>query len=79
MIGPINGDISMAPIITAVELTLRPKEAKRIAAIRIQIVAPFISTPSRMDLTASLSSDLSRRTSKYSSMKDLKTNTLFSV
>lgn len=33
IIGPINGDISMAPIITAVELVLSPKDAMNMATI----------------------------------------------
>ena len=39
-IGPIKGEISMAPITTAVEFTLRPTDATRIAAIRIHKLEP---------------------------------------
>ena len=35
MMGPINGDMSIAPMITAVELTFSPSEAMKIAVIRI--------------------------------------------
>ncbi|MNV56763.1 hypothetical protein D3C71_1490640 [compost metagenome] len=39
-IGPINGDISMAPIMTAVEFTFNPTDATTIAQARIQALAP---------------------------------------
>ncbi|MFC2490661.1 MAG: glycoside hydrolase family 25 protein, partial [Prevotella sp.] len=41
MIGPIKGEISMAPMITAVELTFNPKEAMKIAKINIHSCAPW--------------------------------------
>ena len=41
-IGPIKGDISMAPITTAGELTLRPMEAINIEKTSTQAVCPFI-------------------------------------
>ena len=40
-IGPISGEISMAPIITAVELTFRPIDAMNIAHAKIQRLAPL--------------------------------------
>ena len=40
MIGPISGDMSMAPIMTAVELTFKPNEAMKMAKISTQRVAP---------------------------------------
>ena len=46
MIGPISGEMSMAPIMTAVELTLSPKEATKIARISIHKGAPWKFTPS---------------------------------
>ena len=46
MIGPISGEMSIAPIMTAVELTLSPKEAMKIARISIHKFAPWKSTPS---------------------------------
>ena len=36
--GPINGDINMAPIITAGELLIKPMEATNMEQIRIQIL-----------------------------------------
>ena len=38
----IRGEISMAPMITAVEFTFRPMEAIRIAMIRIHILEPLM-------------------------------------
>ena len=46
MIGPISGEMSIAPIMTAVELTLSPKEATKIARISIHKGAPLKFTPS---------------------------------
>lgn len=40
-IGPINGEINMAPMITAVELTFSPTEAMTIAQANIQALAPL--------------------------------------
>ena len=40
-IGPIKGEISMAPITTAVEFAFKPMEATNTAKIRIQAVAPL--------------------------------------
>jgi len=40
MIGPISGEISIAPIITAVELTFKPKDAINTAKISIQRLEP---------------------------------------
>ena len=40
-IGPISGETSMAPIITAVELTLRPTEARTMAQTRIHTFGPL--------------------------------------
>ena len=38
----ISGEISIAPMMTAVELTLRPMDAIRIASIRIHILEPWM-------------------------------------
>lgn len=38
MIGPISGEMSIAPMMTAVEFTLRPTEAMMIENARIQTV-----------------------------------------
>ena len=40
-IGPIKGDINMAPMTTAVESAFNPTEATKTAKIRIQAVAPL--------------------------------------
>ncbi len=47
MMGDMSGEISIAPMITAVELTLSPTEATTIAKIRTQRFAPRNSAPSR--------------------------------
>ena len=44
IIGPIKGDINIAPITTAVEFTLSPMEAMTILNIRIQSANPRNST-----------------------------------
>ena len=41
IMGPIRGEISIAPIITAVEFTLSPIEAINIEQIKIQILGPL--------------------------------------
>ena len=53
MMGPMSGEMSMAPIITAVELTLRPSEAMKMATMRMRMLMPRNDTPSRMDSSAS--------------------------
>ena len=40
MIGPIRGEMSMAPMITAVEFTFRPTEAMTMEKARIQTLGP---------------------------------------
>ncbi len=40
-IGPINGEINMAPITTAVELAFKPMEATKMEQTNIQAVAPL--------------------------------------
>ena len=59
MIGPISGDMSIAPMMTAVELTLRPIEATKIANIKIHRVAPRISTSLRIRSSITSSSAIS--------------------
>jgi hypothetical protein len=44
LMGPISGEMSMAPIITAVELTLSPTEQMITAKNKIQTLAPLNST-----------------------------------
>jgi hypothetical protein len=43
-IGPIKGDISIAPITTGIEFVFKPIEATKIEQIRIQAVAPLNCT-----------------------------------
>ena len=40
-IGPISGEINIAPITTAVEFALRPTDAMKIEQIKIQEVCPL--------------------------------------
>ena len=40
-IGPIKGDINIAPITTAVESAFKPIDATKTAKIKIQAVAPL--------------------------------------
>ena len=45
VIGPMSGEISIAPMMTAAELVFKPSEATRTAITRIQSLAPRKSTP----------------------------------
>ena len=45
IIGPINGETSMAPMTTAVEFTFNPREQMNIAKTRIQRLVPLKTTP----------------------------------
>ncbi len=55
-IGPIKGDISIAPITTALELTFNPIDAIRIENTNIHAVCPLMEIPSLIVLAvASLS------------------------
>ena len=65
MIGPIKGEMSMAPIITAVELTFKPNEAMKIAKISTQRFAPWKVTPLLICLINSVSFSLSGNALKY--------------
>ena len=65
MIGPISGEMSMAPIMTAVELTLSPKEATKIARISIHKGAPWKFTPSVICAITLSSEALPGMTLKY--------------
>ena len=47
-IGPISGEISIAPITTAVESAFNPIEATKIEHISIQAVAPLKGTSALM-------------------------------
>ena len=48
-IGPISGEISIAPITTGIELALRPIDATKIEQIKIQAVAPLIEISSLIE------------------------------
>ena len=48
----MSGEISMAPMITAVELTFSPTEATRMAKTRAQVELPWNSTSTRICLIA---------------------------
>lgn len=56
MIGPIKGEMSMAPMITAVELILRPMEAIKIAKIKVHKAEPEKLTPRLIDSMVPVSS-----------------------
>ena len=65
LIGPIKGEMSMAPIITAVELTFKPNEAMKTAKISTQRFAPWKVTPLLICLIISVSFSLSGNALKY--------------
>ena len=48
MMGPMRGETSMAPMMTAVELTLSPTEASTMAKARIQTLGPRNQMPDLM-------------------------------
>ena len=50
-IGPISGEMSIAPMITAVELTFSPIEAMNVAKMSVHSLTPLKATPR---LTASI-------------------------
>ena len=45
MIGPIRGEISIAPMITAVELTFNPMDATNMAKMSVQTLTPLKTIP----------------------------------
>ena len=59
MIGPIKGEINMAPMITAVEFTLSPREAIKMAKINTQRLLPLKLIPLRILSMVSASFSLS--------------------
>ena len=59
IMGPINGDMSMAPMMTAVEFTFRPREAMNMANINTHRLAPLKETPPVICSTISASSSMS--------------------
>ena len=52
VIGPINGEINIAPIITAVEFIFNPTLATNMAKIRIHAFVPLNSTPLLIVITS---------------------------
>ena len=48
-IGPINGEISIAPITTGMEFAFKPTDATKIEQINIQAVAPCIEISDLID------------------------------
>ncbi len=69
-IGPISGEISMAPMTTAVEFALSPIEATKIEQIKIQAVAP-LNGMSRTIASMVLSRSVSLLKSSSSMIKTL--------
>lgn len=51
-IGPISGDISMAPMMTGMELTLSPTDAMMMANAKMYTFGPLNVCPLLMDSTA---------------------------
>ena len=62
-IGPIKGEISIAPMTTAVEFAFKPTEATKMEQIKIQAVAPL------KDISAFIASIVASR-----SVSDLKSS-----
>jgi len=60
-IGPIRGEMSIAPMITAVEFTLSPILAMKIAKMSVQRLEPTSSAPFWMDSIVPGLSKSSRR------------------
>ncbi len=59
MMGPMSGEINMAPITTAVEFTFNPTDAMRIAQTRINMLVPRNTTPLSMAFMATCGSSAS--------------------
>ena len=51
-IGPIRGDMSMAPMMTGMELTFNPTDAMIMATARIHALGPLKSTLLLMERSA---------------------------
>ena len=64
MIGPMRGEMSIAPMITAVELRFKPRQAMKIAKMSTQRFAPRKVTPSLICSTMAVSSVLSGKALK---------------
>ena len=66
-IGPMTGDMSMAPIMTGMELTFKPTEAMIMAHAKMKTLGPLKYTFLLMDCLA-----LSRSTKSEKFRRDLK-------
>ena len=66
LIGPINGEISMAPIITAVELIFNPTDATTIAKTQIQRFVPLNFKPLSISAWIKSNDSTSESKLKYS-------------
>ncbi len=64
MIGPMSGEMSMAPMMTAVELVFSPSDAMNIATMRMSMFVPRNDTPSRIAASASACGTRSSRVKK---------------
>jgi hypothetical protein len=65
MIGPMRGEINMAPIITATLSVLRPSDATKIAKTRISSCDPLNDTPDLIEASVSACGSRSALTLKY--------------
>ena len=65
MMGPMRGEMSMAPMMTAGELTLSPSEAMKMAKMSTHRLAPLKLTPLLICATIWCSSSLSGMILKY--------------
>ena len=68
----MSGEMSIAPMMTAVEFIFSPSDAMKIAQIRIHIFGPLKSTSAAIDSMVFSSFSLSRPRSKYSLRKPMK-------
>jgi len=59
MIGPIRGEMSIAPMMTAVELTFKPSDATKMAKMRIHKLVPLKTIPDSMEPATELNASFS--------------------
>ena len=65
MMGPMSGEMSIAPMMTAVELTLSPRDAVKMAKINTHKLEPRKDTPLLICSMVSASCSLSGSALKY--------------
>ena len=70
MMGPMSGEMSMAPMMTAVELTLSPSDAMKMAKTSTQRFGPVNVTPCFICKTMSASFSMNCFTTKCSFRRD---------